>query len=202
MESHTVSTGFLRMPLNFSAAHSSRISKRPQTRVPSLKRSFSSPFADLHQRKPIKRSLTRPEAANEDDDCFGDRLDETAIIGSLETDLSLRDIAQTIQYIRSHMFEVIPESGGFNSTRIADLLNFRKSLPSAVTVAHVHALSNSPTKTEREIALLIKAGIIRSIVIPGRGTGGSNIVSSLILVKDIECLVDQAKGLNKSTASE
>ena len=190
------------MPLNFSAAHSSRITKRPRSKVPSLQRSASSPFASFGQRKPIKRSLSKPETADEDDDFFEDRLEETSIVRSLANDLSLRDVAQTIQYIRSHAFEAIPENGGFNSTRIADILNFRKSLPPIVTVAHVHALANSPTKTEREIAELTKTGTIKRIVIPGRGTGGSSVADGLVLLTDVESLLRQASALDQNNAGE
>ena len=91
----------------------------------------------------------------------------------------------------------MPESGGFNSTKIADILNLRKYLPPNVTVPHVHALSQSPTKTEREIAELTKAGTIRRLVTPGRGTGGSSLGESLILSQDVESLLRQAKELNQ-----
>ena len=189
------------MPLNISAAHSSRVTKRP-SKVPSLQRSASSPFASFSQRKPIKRSLSKPENADENDDFFEDRLEETGIVRSFADDLSLRDVAQTIQYIRSHVFEPMPESGGFNSTKMADILNFRKSLPPTVTVAHVHALTNSPTKTEREIAELTRRGTITRIVIPGRGTGGSSVADGLILLTDIENLLSQASGLDQSNAGK
>ena len=190
------------MPLKFSAAHSSRITKRRQTSIPSLKRSTSSPFAGLNQRKPIKRSLTECKADDKDDNSFEDRLEDRGIVKSLAPDLSPQDVTRIIQYVHSHMFEVVPESGGFNSTRIAEILNFRESLPPTVTVAHVHALSDSPTKTEKEIAELIKAGVIRRIVIPGRGGGGSSVGDGLILLKDIETLVGQADGLDQSSTGE
>ena len=188
------------MPLNFSAAYSSRIAKRTNRRNPLPKRSLSSPFMDLKQRKPVRRSLSKPEVmdrGDDSDDIFGDSLEDLGIIKTLATDLSLRDVAQTIQYIRSHMFDAIPESGGFNSTRIAEILNFRKSLPPTVTVSHVHALIDSPTKTEREIAELTKAGTIRKVVIPGRGTAGSSIGEGLVLFHDIERLVNAAKELDQ-----
>lgn len=182
------------MPLNSSAAHSSRISKRPQQL---LRRSATSPFADYSQRKPIQRSKSKPDVADHDDDLFGDRLDDIGTVKSLASDLSLRDVAQTIQYVRSHMFDTMPENGGFNSTRIAEILGFRKSLSPTVTSSHVHALAQSPTKTEREIAELTRAGTIRRLVTPGRGTGGSSIGESLILSKDVENLLRQAKELDQ-----
>ena len=185
------------MPLNFSAAHSPRISKRPWQLS---RRSASTPFTDFGQRKPIQRSKSTVEIAHNDDDFFGDRLEDIGIVKSLASDLSLRDVAQTIKYVRSHMFDVVPENGGFNSTRIAEILNFRKSLPPTVTVPHVHALGPSATKTEREIAELTRAGTIRRLVTPGRGTGGSSVGESLILSKDVESLVRQAKELSQELA--
>ena len=193
------------MPLNFSAAHSSRITKRTNRRNPFPKRSLSSPFTDLKRRKPVRRSLSKPEVidgGDDSDDIFGDSLEDLGIVKTLATDLSLRDVAQAIQYIRSHMFDAIPESGGFNSTRIAEILNFRRSLPPTVTVSHVHALIDSPTKTEREIAELAKAGTVRKIVIPGRGTAGSSIGEGLVLFKDIERLVNDAKELNQGLSGK
>lgn len=50
---------------------------------------------------------------------------------------------------------------------------------------------------EREIAESTRAGTIRRLVTPGRGTGGSSIGESLILSKDLESLLRQAKELNQ-----
>jgi len=94
------------------------------------------------------------------------------------------------------MFSSIPQSGaGMKSTRIAEILNFRTSLPPIVTVAHVRALLNSPTAVEREIAELTNGGIIRKIVVPGRGGMGE----ALILVKDLDNMINQSKDLDEST---
>jgi len=188
------------MPLNFSAAHSSQVTKKSQYKNPLLKRSASSPFVDFKRRKPVQRSKSKPETVDDDDDFFGDRLDDIGIVKSLAADLSLRDVAQTIQYIHSHMFDAMPESGGFNSTKIAEILNFRRSLPPTVTVSHVHALVPSPSWTEREIADSTKAGVVRKIVIPGRGTGGSSIGEGLILSRDVENMVMEAKEINRDLA--
>lgn len=116
------------MPLNYTAAHSSRVSKRPQQQL--LRRSASSPFTNFVQRKSIQRSQSKPEVVDDDDDdFFGDRLADIGIVKSLTSDPSIRDVAQTIQYVRSHMFDALPENGGFNSTRIADILStFSRSL--------------------------------------------------------------------------
>ena len=185
------------MPLDSSGAHSSRISKRQQQ--PS-RRSSSSPFTHFGQRKPVRRSKSNLDAADIDDDFTGDRLDDIGSVKSLPSDLSLRDVAQTIQWVRSHMFDPMAQNGGFQSTRIAEILNLRKLLPPIVTRSHAHALAQSPTKTEREIAELTRAGTIRRLVTPGRGTGGSSIGESLVLSKDVESLLRQAKELNQELA--
>jgi hypothetical protein len=176
------------MSLRFSAAHSSRIKK---SKPPAFKRSSSAPnpFSSLPRRKPVQRSNTKADVKNEDEeDLFGDRLDDVGLVKALASDLSLRDVPQAIQYIRSRMFSPIPQQGaGMNSTRIADVLNFRKSLPPVVTISHIQALLNSPTMVEKEIAEMIKGGAIRKIVVPGRG----GIGEVLILVKDLEVMIKE-----------
>ena len=115
------------MPLNRSSAQSSRISKTSQHKTPLLRRSASSPFNGFIRRKSIQRSKSKTDVADgdddDDDDFFEKRLDDIGIVKSLASDLSLRDLVQIIQYVRSHMFESMPENGGFNSTRIADILS-------------------------------------------------------------------------------
>ena len=190
------------MPLNFSAAHSSRIKKKSQHQPPLLRRSASSPFTDYGRRKPVQRSKSKTEGIDDEDEFFEDRLSDVGIVKTLATDLNLRDVGQTIQYIHSHMFDALPGSGGFNSTRIAEILNFRKSLPPIVTVAHIHALIPSLSATEREIAELINGGILRKLVTPGRGTGGSSVAESLILTKDLRRILGEAQGLNEDLKGE
>lgn len=180
---HLATAPLIRMSFKFSAAHSSRIKK-----TPSLKRSTSSPFSSLPRRKPVQRSKSKPEA-EDDEDLYGDRLDDKGLVKTLITDLTLRDVAQAIQYIRGRMFAGMPERAGMNSTRIAEVLNFRKTLPPVVTVSHVQALLNSPTTVEREIAELMRGGAIRKIVVPGRGGVGEG----LILVRDLEKMVRESQ---------
>lgn len=175
------------MSLRFSAAHSSRIKK---SKNPTFKRSSStpSPYADLPRRIPIQRLKSKADAHEDEGDLFGDRLEDLGLVKALATDLSLRDVPQAIQYIRTRMFSPIPQEGaGINSARIAEVLNFRRNLPSIVTVSHVQALLNSPTTVEREIAEMVKGGAIRKIVVPGRGGLGE----VLILVKDFEEMIQK-----------
>lgn len=177
------------MSLRFSAAHSSRIKK---SKPPNLKRTSTagSPFASLPRRKPIQRSASKPETTGHDEDFFEDHLDDHGLVKALATDLTLRDVAQAILYIRGNMWSTIPDQrGGMNSTRIAEVLNFRSSLPPVVTVSHVQALLNSPTTVEREIAELIKKGAMRKIVVGGRG----NVGEALILAKDLDDMIQGSK---------
>jgi hypothetical protein len=134
----------------------------------------------------MQKSKAKEPADDEADDLFGDRLDDVGLVHALATDLTLRDVPQAIQYIHNKMFSPIPEQGaGMNSTRIAEVLNFRKNLPPVVTVSHVQALLNSPTTVEREIAEMIRGGAVRKIVVPGRG----GIGEALILVKDLDRMI-------------
>jgi Serine-threonine protein kinase 19 len=183
------------MSLRFSAAHSSRIKK---TKPPSFKRTSSapSPYASLPRRKPVQRSKTKADIHGEEDDLFGDRLDDVGLVKALAADLTLRDVPQAVLYIRTRMFSPVPtQSAGMNSTRIADVLNFRKNLPPIVTISHVQALLNSPTTVEREIAEMIKGGAVRKMIVPGRGGMGE----ILILVKDLESVIQGSGILNKET---
>lgn len=181
------------MSFKFSAAHSSRI-KKPN-KAPSFKRSSSaaSPFSSLPRRKPIRRSSTKPDkpgAGEDDEDFFGDRLDDLGIVEALAGDLSLRDVPQAIKYIRARMFDAIPDrAAGMHSTRIAEVLNFRASLPPMVTVSHIQALLDSPTSVEREIAELTRAGGIRKIVVPDRGGLGE----ALVLMHDLDTIIQASR---------
>ncbi|PQE27966.1 Serine-threonine kinase 19 protein [Rutstroemia sp. NJR-2017a WRK4] len=176
------------MSLYRSAALSSRIKK---TKPASLRRSSSSPFASLPKRKPTQRSKSIPEPTEDEDeeDFLDERLDDIGLVRTLATDLTLRDVAQAIQYIRGKMWTKLPDQrSGMNSTRIAEVLNFRKFLPPIVTVSHVQALLTSPTTVEREIAELIQGGAIRKVVVDSRG----NLGEVLILMKDLETMVEKS----------
>ena len=190
------------MSLAFSAAHSSRIKKKSQAKNPLLNRSSSSPFAGLSRRKPVQRSKSKPEGSLEDEEFFEDRLDDVGLVKILAADLTLSDVAQILRYVRGHMFDAMPENGGFNSVRISEILNFRRSLPPVVTVPHVHALTPSSTTTEREISQLARAGVLRKIVIPGRGTGGSSLGDSLVLSEDMHSLIRAAKEVDAELADK
>lgn len=183
------------MSFKFSAAHSSRIKK--STKPPSGR---NSPFSSLPRRKPGPRAGSNQKAAaasghnndGDEEDFFQDELDDLGLVKALATDLTLRDVAQAIMYIRGRMWSSMPnERTGMNSTRIAEVLNFRAALPPIVTVSHVQALLNSPTAVEREMAELIRGGAIRKVIVGGRGSIGE----VLILVRDLEEMIAKSAAL-------
>lgn len=83
-----------------------------------------------------------------------------------------------------------------NSTRIAQTLNYRRALPPIVTLAHLDALSSSSTKTEREVAELAQAGILRKVTIPNRGMGVSSVGDGIASVQEWERLVNSHTSLS------
>jgi hypothetical protein len=173
------------MSFQTTPARSSRItsSRRPSAAAAlGLKRSTSSPS----QASPRKRSLPSEHSYPAADD---GPLDDTGVIASLATDLNFRDVPQYMEYIRNSMFSEMPDKSGMNSTRIAEVLNFRRRLPPFVTIAHIDALSPSSTIVEREIAELAQAGILRRVTIPRRGVGAAAVGDGLASVREWQALV-------------
>ncbi|KAL6706896.1 hypothetical protein ACN47E_005039 [Coniothyrium glycines] len=166
-------------------ARSSRITKsrRPSAAAAlGLRRAASSPSSG----SPRKRSLPRETSLQHD---YDDQLDDTGVMASLADDLNFRDIPQYMEYIRNRMFSDMPEKAGMNSTRISEVLNFRRRLPPFVTIAHIDALSTSSTRVEREIAELSKAGILRRVTIPNRGVGAAAVGDGIASIREWENLV-------------
>ncbi|KAI1653619.1 serine-threonine protein kinase 19-domain-containing protein [Daldinia decipiens] len=186
------------MSLRSILGGSSRV--RKSSKKSSAKPSSSSPSSwasSLPRRKPgPKRGKSLAWDEDDGDDLFNDKLDDYGLVKALATDLNLRDVPQAILYIRSHMFSPMPEqAAGMNSTRIAEVLNYRKRLPPIVTVSHIQALLSSPSAAEREIAELARAGFLRKVVVPGRGDIGETI----ILASDFEQLVKDSMLLDRDT---
>jgi hypothetical protein len=173
------------MSFQATPARSSRITKSRRTSAAAamgLKRSTSSPS----QASPRKRSLPSEQSIQYDDD---EILNDTGVIASLADDLNFRDVPQYMEYISNRTFSNLPEKAGMNSTRIAEVLNFRRRLPPFVTIAHIDALSTSSTRIEREIAELAQAGIIRRVTIPHRGVGSAAVGDGIASVRDWQALV-------------
>ncbi|KAG9196543.1 hypothetical protein G6011_01664 [Alternaria panax] len=178
------------MSFHATAAHSSRITKpRRKSAVAALglKRTTSLPSAASSKR----RSLPAETVTWFEDD---EQLDDTGVVmQNLAHDLNFRDVPQYMEYIRNGMFSNMLEKAGMNSTRIAEVLNFRRRLPPFVTIAHIDALSTSSTHNEREIAELAKAGVVRRVTIPNRGVGAAAVGDGIASVREWQALV-QAHG--------
>lgn len=185
------------MPLNFSAAHSSRITKPGNRKSPLSRKSPSSPLK--LKRAPTtnkKTSISVPTA----EDSLVDY--QVSYLQTLNPRPSLSNVAEVIKHIHTTAFEAIPEAGGFNSVRIAGILNYRKSLPPVATLTHVHALTSSPTQTEREISRLVSVGVLRRLSTPGRGIGRSSISEGLCIAEDVRRLVQESPCLSNAQQGE
>ncbi|ORY65848.1 serine-threonine protein kinase 19-domain-containing protein, partial [Pseudomassariella vexata] len=172
--------------------------KRPSASSTSSSSSWTS---SLPRSKPIGTPKGKVAAARVDDedeyeDLFEDKLDDYGLVRALATDLQLRDTAQAILYIRSHMFSPIPDqAAGMTSTRISEVLNYRKQLPPIVTMSHIQALLSSPSAVEREIAEMAQSGIVRKIVVARRGEIGE----TLLLTTDLDKMIDECPQLSEAT---
>ncbi|KAE9971739.1 hypothetical protein Vi05172_g13642 [Venturia inaequalis] len=178
---------------NFRITSSSTSASRIQ-KPSSLRRKISSPFSTSKRKKPTSTLRRKSTTATKDDadeeDILNERLQDDGLIASLANDLNYSDVAQLLRLISGRQWTPIPEKGaGMNSTRIAEVLNYRRMLPPIVSVPHVHALSKSPTSTEREISTLLNAGVVRRITIPGRGKGSAAVGEGLALVSEWEKIV-------------
>ncbi|KAI0396250.1 serine-threonine protein kinase 19-domain-containing protein [Xylariaceae sp. FL0594] len=132
-------------------------------------------------------------ARESEEDFFDDKLDDYGVVNALATDLGLRDTPQTIQLIRARMFSPLPETAaGMTSTRISEVLNFRRNLPPLVSVSHVQALLSLPSAVEREVAELARQGFLRRVDVPRRGAIGEFVV----LASDYEALIRSARGMS------
>ncbi|KAK6948673.1 hypothetical protein Daesc_010443 [Daldinia eschscholtzii] len=174
-------------------------SKKPGAKGSSSS-SSSSPStwaSSLPRRKPgPKRGKSLAEDGDDGEDFFNDKLEDYGLVKTLATGLNLRDVPQAILHIRNHMFSPMPEqAAGMNSTRIAEVLNYRKRMPPIVTVSHIQTLLSSPSAVEREIAELSRAGFLRKVVVPGRGDIGEVV----ILAADFGQLVEDSAILDMST---
>ncbi|EEQ91852.1 hypothetical protein RJZ56_000853 [Blastomyces dermatitidis] len=174
------------MSLHFTAAQSSRI-KKSSSAHPSKRQS---PFARHPRAKPfrspnatiVSNAVGKTALDSSNDSILPDigpsqYISETTVVNS---------VIQAVQYIRNTMFSDLPERAGMNSTRIAEVLNFRRALPPIVSVAHVHMLLDAPTKVEREIVDLVDSAQVRRLFIPGRGLNSAGLGDCLILVQDWE----------------
>ncbi len=185
------------MSLRSILGGSSRVKKSYKASgSPKRSSSSSSQTSSPTQRKSSALKGKQLPDAEDEDDLFDDKLDDYGLVKALATDLNLRDTAQAIHYIHTHMFSPVPqEAAGMNSSRIAEVLNYRKRLPPIVTVSHIQTLLSSPSTVEREIAELARTGFIRRMVVAKRG----DIGDTLILAADFEEMVKDSPSLDTRT---
>lgn len=170
------------MTLRLTSAPVSGVKKRKSTPKPR-----SSPFAAHARRKPSSPAAGAVKAAE-------DRIDEDSLpdIGRsrfISDTAEVQNVVQAIQSIRMRMFDELPQRAGMNSTRIAEVLNLRRSLPPLASVAHVHTLLNAPTRVEREIVQLVQTGRVRRLIVPGRGSDAAGLGDCLVLAEDWEDMI-------------
>ncbi|KAI9831295.1 MAG: hypothetical protein M1826_003734 [Phylliscum demangeonii] len=168
------------MPLHFTAAHSSGITKskaRPLKRVSS---------------GPSRARLSRIRPGDDDE-----RLPDIGLVVRLGPDVNLHDAPQALRYAQETMFTEMPQRApGMNSTRIAQVLNYRASLPRLVTLAHLHALLSTPSATDREIARLEREAVVRQLVLAGRSNAGRGGVGAMVVrLDDLERSVNRCSAL-------
>jgi Serine-threonine protein kinase 19 len=176
------------MPLYLTASNSSRV-RKPGAKASPSRRPSSSPFSVLPRRKPNQRTISADDGTGVSSEGAFDKLDDTGRVTSLATVSPVDGVIQAVRHSHETTFCDIPERAGMNSTRIAEVLNFRKGLPPIVSLAHVHGLVTASTRTEREIASLIASGDIRKLSVSGRGNDISGLSEFLVFTQNLEALV-------------
>lgn len=177
------------MALDLTGTRSSRV-RKPSANATALRRTSSSPFAS-HPR--IKSNQTKDKRRLDEDEYSEVQLGDTGRIVPLATDSPVASVEDAIEHAFHSMFDDIPERAGMNSTRISEVLNFRKALPPVLSLAHAHSLAGASSRTEREISTLNSSGKARRISVIGRGNEISGLGEVLILQRDVVGLVEQAQ---------
>lgn len=195
------------MPLHVTP---SRV-RKPARNANSSKR--ASPFATHGRQKPVSRpklsksSRIKLQGDNEDsstshidDDggayISGDRLPDAGPSSFISDTAPVDgDVTRAIRYIQQNMFCELPARVGMNSTKIAELLNYRRSLPPIASTAHIHMLINAPTKVEKEIVQLINSGRLRRLTLIGRGNNAASLGDYLVIAEDWKQMVHNSNSL-------
>ncbi|KAK7398716.1 hypothetical protein QQX98_011894 [Neonectria punicea] len=140
------------------------------------------------QARPVRSPAKARKPKDDEAELFQDKLDDIGLTKILQEELTLRDVVQVMRYVRSRMFSPVPATG-FNSTRTTEVLNYRVVAPSIVTVGHLNAILNSPSKVAREIAELTAKGVVRRVRVERRG----GIGEALIETTDLDRMIDRAQ---------
>ncbi|KAK5729832.1 hypothetical protein LTR17_011593 [Elasticomyces elasticus] len=161
---------------------------------PRRKSSSSTPFSAFPRKK---TSLSRQSSK---ETSTVERLGDLGVTPSLAPSGIPQDVLSLIHHIQSTTWEAIPEVAGMNSVRIGEVLRYRETLPPIVSLAHLYALSISPTETERELARLVAVGVVRKVVIPGRtvARGGGVVAEGVVVVERWRELLDGNENVDES----
>lgn len=188
------------MPLRVTSAPVSGIRKN---RKPATPRPRASPFAAHARRKPSAPSSSGiSKISSEQDEYEQGPLPDLGPSRYIPETAPVTDVVEALQYIRNSIFEDLPRRAGMNSTRIAEVLNFRRSLPPLASVAHVHTLLEAPTKVEKEIMELVRAGRVRRLIVPGRGNDAAGLGDCLVLSEEWDRLVLDSPALEAPLKGE
>lgn len=186
------------MPLRVTSAPVSGIKKKKSS-TPRTTR--ASPFASHARTKPSARqaTITKEQPLSDyDDDSIEPLSDKGPWLGPNTTNKNVSGVLQAMRHITSTMFDSLPAArAGMNSTRIAEVLNLRRSLPPLVSVAHIHTILQAPTQVEREIVSLLRAGELRRLIVPGRGNDAAGLGDCLILADELNALVRDSGDLEQ-----
>lgn len=186
------------MTLRLTSAPVSGVKKRKA----SAPKPRPSPFAAHVRRKLTSGGLNPTGLKPTADPGFDDPLPDVGGSHFIAETAPAQNVLQAIQYIRDGMFEELPIRAGMNSTRIAEVLNLRRSLPPLASVAHIHTLLEAPTQVEREIVEQIQTGRIRRLIIPGRGNDAAGLGDCLVLAEDWDKLVQESPALEQPLKGE
>ncbi|KAJ9216498.1 hypothetical protein DTO166G4_1714 [Paecilomyces variotii] len=183
------------MPLRVTSAPTAGIRKTKA----SVPRPRNSPFAKHARQKPGSRPAAR-DKVDRDTGIFEDeeQLPDQGLSQYIPENARVESVEDAIRHIHKTMFEELPVRAGMNSTRIAEVLNLRRSLPPLVSVAHVHTLLHAPTRVEKEIVDLVNAGRVRRLIVPGRGSDAAGLGDCLVLTEDWEELIRRSAVLDQS----
>ncbi|PYH43434.1 Stk19 family serine/threonine-protein kinase [Aspergillus saccharolyticus JOP 1030-1] len=173
------------MPLRITSAPVAGIKKN---RKSNHVRPQPSPFSAHPRRKAAASSATALRSSWKDVH-DQDQLPDLGLSRYISETASLTNVVQAIRYIRTTMFENLPQRAGMNSTRIAEVLNLRRSLPPLASVAHIHTVLDAPTQVEKEIMEMVTSGRVRRLLVPGRGSDAAGLGDCLVLAEEWDQLV-------------
>ncbi|KAJ5082068.1 Serine-threonine protein kinase 19 [Penicillium argentinense] len=182
------------MPLRLTSATVAGVKKHKSA---ASRKTQPSPFAAHARGKPGSAAANGVKrAAEEGLLLFDEDLPDLGPSHHISDTAQVENVIQAVEYIRSKMFDELPPRAGINSTRIAEVLNLRRSLPPLASVAHVHMLMNAPTQVEREIVEQVRAGRIRRLIVPGRGNDAAGLGDCLVLAEDWDKMVRESSALD------